>query len=278
MGSTVQRENRLPLALPRCCPLAFTVDDEQRIFTRLSLQADPTSFWSTLSAGVEIRCVGRHSLGPVPTCLTVSSSNQSPRETKGVRQKKTDRNPKKYLPTHSAYDGPRHGHGGRAGGAGGQDRRAGGAAGCWSSVGSAGGLRGGASGVSGWRSDAGSGPARGGGGGATMAGSAGGGREAAASRRGDSVSRRPDARAKRRRADDDTDAGERTKALAWRRPSAGMARCGGGGGWPSPLASSSCSPCTPRRLPNPLSCFSSPTPPPLHSPPLAPYLSLTLSH
>jgi hypothetical protein len=51
MGSTGQRGNELPLALPRRCPLAYTVDGEQHIFTRLSLQEGPSSFWPTMSAG-----------------------------------------------------------------------------------------------------------------------------------------------------------------------------------------------------------------------------------
>jgi hypothetical protein len=58
IGSTDQRENRLPLALPHCCPLVFTVDGEQRSFTRLSLQAGSIAFRSTLSASVGVSFIG----------------------------------------------------------------------------------------------------------------------------------------------------------------------------------------------------------------------------
>jgi hypothetical protein len=57
-GATGQRENRLPLALTHHCPLVFTVDSEQRFFTRMSLQVGPTSYWSTLSAGVGVSYIG----------------------------------------------------------------------------------------------------------------------------------------------------------------------------------------------------------------------------
>jgi hypothetical protein len=97
MGATGQRGNRLPLALTHHCPLASTVDGEQRCFTRLSLQAGPTSFWSTLSVGVGVHCVGRRD-GPARCPLASTHlSPQYPQAANPLMRQNGGR-PKPYSP------------------------------------------------------------------------------------------------------------------------------------------------------------------------------------
>jgi hypothetical protein len=84
MGATGQRGNRLPLALTHHCPLVFTVDDKQHFFTAGRCKRPPplsgplcqpkgSSLHRSTPKTVPARC---------PLASTVSSSSQSPCETK----------------------------------------------------------------------------------------------------------------------------------------------------------------------------------------------------
>jgi hypothetical protein len=73
-GTTGQRGNRLPLALPRRCPLAYTVDSEHRIFFRPVTAGGPHVFLVHSVSGVDVHCLGRHRMDTVLTRRPLSSA------------------------------------------------------------------------------------------------------------------------------------------------------------------------------------------------------------